>query len=115
MPLWLGHSLRQAQGRLCSSFPGRVVLAIDDYVYFRRTDATPVHSRNFQLRADIQRRDRVLENFRWHSGTNQRAQEHVAADSGEAVEMGNTHKRSSWLLAVGSWPFWTRPAIEFLI
>src|SRR5215831_8604875 len=51
-------------------------------------------SRDLESRADIECRDSVFQQRRRHSGVDQRAKEHVAADPGKAVEVGNPHRRN---------------------
>lgn len=65
--------------------PRRVLRSIDDHINFGRADATAVHPRNFQLRSNAEGLDRLLENYGRNSSVDQGAQEHIAADSGEAV------------------------------
>src|SRR5579871_2265917 len=72
--MWAGHS--------CLTHSRRITFALDDDVNFGGSNTTPVHARNFQLGAYIQRRNRLFQNFRRNSGIDQRAEKHVAADAG---------------------------------
>jgi hypothetical protein len=55
------------------------------YIDFRRRNSAAVHPRNLQLRANIQRRNRIFQQARGHTRIHQRAQKHVAADAGKTV------------------------------
>ena len=69
-------------------------------IHLGRGDAAAIDPRNFQPRSDVQRRDRILEELGRHSRIDQRAEEHVAAHAGKAVEVGNAHRKT----VVGRWP-----------
>ena len=51
-----------------------------------------IHRMNPQLRPDLQRRSRLMQNLRRHTRFDQRAQQHVSGDSGKALNLANFHK-----------------------
>jgi hypothetical protein len=77
------------------------LLPVDENIHFGRSDSAAIHSRNFQPRSDIQSCGSIFQELRRNSSVHQRAQKHVAADAGKAVEVSNAHKSQS--LAVGPW------------
>ncbi len=70
-------------------------VAIYQDVNFGRTDAAAIYAGNRQRGAYLQGCNCPLKEFGWNSGVNQCSQKHVAADAGEAVEVGGA--------AVGPW------------
>jgi hypothetical protein len=62
-----------------------------EHVDFGAGDAAAVDLLNPQAGADAERDGGVVEHLRRYSGIDQRSQEHVAGDSGEAIKIGNTH------------------------
>jgi len=63
----------------------RVLLSIHNYIDFDGADADAVHPRNFQTCSDAEGLDRLLKNSGRNSGVDQRAEKHIATNSGEAV------------------------------
>jgi hypothetical protein len=78
-----------------------------EHIYLGRADTAAIHPRNFQAGPDVQGRDRVFEEFRRHSGIDQCAEEHIAAHSREAVEVGYAHRKS--VVGRSSFGRWLRP------
>ena len=74
------------------NFARQIFFAIGIYIYLGRRNSAPHYTRNFQSRAYVERRDCFFQKLRSHSGIQQRAQEHVAADAGKTVEVGYAHK-----------------------
>src|SRR5271166_4485096 len=72
--------------------PRHVLLAVHHNVELGSRDASPIHTGKLQGRSDVQVGDGLLEQLERNSGVEQRAQEHVAADAGETIEIGNTHR-----------------------
>src|SRR6266849_4207981 len=79
-------------------FARQLLFAVGVDVQLGGRDPAAIHPRNLQASSDIQRRDRVLEQFRRHPGIHQGAQKHVAADAGKAVEVGYAHRRGPWVV-----------------
>ncbi len=77
MRVWVGHS--------CPSFPGSIFFSVDDHVNLGGADAATIYFRDFQRCADVQGGNRFFEDFGRDSGVDQGGEEHVAADSREAV------------------------------
>jgi hypothetical protein len=77
---------------LPENFAGQIFFAIRIYIDFGRRNSAAQHPRNLQARAYIHSRDCIFEELRRHSGIQQRAQEHVAADAGKTVKVGYAHK-----------------------
>ncbi len=68
-----------------------VFLAVDHHVEFGCRDAAAANARMLQIGSDVEPGDGLLEELERNSGIEQRAQKHVAADSGETFEIGNAH------------------------
>ena len=64
-------------------------LAIHDDINFSRADATAVHARDFEGCTDVQSFNCSLKKRHRNSSINHSAEKHVAADPGEAVEIGD--------------------------
>ncbi len=75
-------------------FTRHVLLAIDPNVNLRCRNAATYNTGDLQVRAYVQRRHGIFEYLRRNSGVDQRAQEHVSADSGKALKIRNPHKSS---------------------
>ncbi len=93
---------------LPENFARQVLFAVGVDIDFGRRNSASHHARNLQPRADIERRDRVLQKFGRHPGIHQRAQKHVATDAGETVEVGYAHGTivvGRWSLVVGKTRF----------
>lgn len=58
-------------------------------------DAAALNLACFQTRADAKRRSGLLQDFERYTGIDQGAEEHVAADAGKAVQIGNAHRCDS--------------------
>ena len=71
---------------------GHVFFAVNPDVNFRGGDPAAHDFRDFQSCADTQGRYGLLEQFRRNPSVDQGAEEHVAADPGEAFEVGNPHR-----------------------
>ena len=65
----------------------------NDYVNLGASDASAGDPAHIQARADVQCGDGFLEMGEGDSGVNQSAEEHVAANSGEAIQIANTHRK----------------------
>src|ERR1700690_3592599 len=91
MRVWVGHS--------CPTLSRRIFLPIHDHIDFGRGDAAAVYFRNFQARANVQGGYGFFEKSGRDSGVDEGSEEHVAADAGEAVEVGNAHRRKFLLHA----------------
>ena len=83
-------------------FTRKFFFAVRQDVDLGGIDTTSVHARDFQLSADVQTGHRVLEELSGHTGIDQGAKEHVPADTGKAIEVGNPHVSTSSLV-VGRW------------
>ena len=55
-------------------------------------DAAAIHTSGAQFGADIQSRNRALQKLKRNAGMDERAQQHVAADSGKALKVGYAHE-----------------------
>src|SRR5689334_5390703 len=64
-------------------------LSFHQHVNLRRANATTVHACDLQHRTDVQGLNRFLKKFDWNSCVDKRAEKHVAADPGEAVEISD--------------------------
>ncbi len=69
----------------------KILLAVHDDVELAGGDTRSAHRRKFQRSADVQVGDCPLQQLERNSGVEQRTQEHVAADAGETIEIGNAH------------------------
>ena len=70
----------------------QILLAVGVDIHLGRRNPSAHHTRDLQPRAHIERRDRSLEQFRRHTGVHQCAKEHVAADAGKTVKIGDAHR-----------------------
>lgn len=78
--------------RMCMWMVWLVVVGCMRYdVYLCRADAATVCARDRQFRADVERGDGLLQERGIHAGIDERAEEHVAADAGEALEKRDAH------------------------
>ena len=68
-----------------------VFLAVYHDVELGCRDAAAIDARVLQVGPDVESGDGLLEELERNSGVEQRAQKHVAADSREAFEVGNSH------------------------
>ena len=73
---------------------------LHDYVNLGRTDTAAIHSENFQGGTKVQGGDRLVKKIWRDTGVNQRAEKHVAADPGEAVDIGEV-VLGPWSLVLG--------------
>src|SRR5579862_6950930 len=73
------------------NFGRQVFLAMRVNINFGRRNRSPGDAGDFDCCADVQGRDRLLEQIWRHSRIYQCAEEHVAADAGETIEVSNTH------------------------
>src|SRR3954447_20121985 len=64
---------------------------VDQNVCFGSRDAAAIHFADRQSSTDIQRSNRILEDRSWNSGIDHGAEEHVAADAGETIYVGDLH------------------------
>ena len=69
-------------------FPG---LAIEDKD-FRRGDAAAIHLFDSERRSDIQGVDGIVKHLWRQTGVEQSAEEHISADAGKAVKVGDAHE-----------------------
>ena len=65
---------------------------LDPHIDLSRIDPAAIHARDLQIRADVQRGHRIFKDLRRNPGIQQRANKHVAADTGEAFEISNAHQ-----------------------
>jgi hypothetical protein len=70
----------------------QVFLAVHHDIEFGGGDARPIHARKLQRCSDVQVGNGLLEKLEGNSGVEQGAQKHVAANTGEAIEIGNAHE-----------------------
>ena len=66
--------------------------AVDVDIDLGRCNSAAIHGRNLQPCSNIQRRDSLLEEMRWHSGVHERTHEHVATHAGKTVEIRDAHR-----------------------
>src|SRR3954454_2103014 len=71
--------------------PGHILFAINPDVHLGSRDPAAGDARNFELCAYSECRNRVLQQRRRHSGVDKRAEEHIAANTGEALEISDAH------------------------
>ena len=81
----LGSSLQISLARL-------ILLTMRINIRLDRADAVARNTSNLQAGIDIQRCDCLFEELLRHTGIDQRAQEHVAADAGKTIKVGYTHR-----------------------
>src|SRR5437870_11769552 len=91
MLVWFGHS--------CPTASGRVLFSVPNHLNLGCADAATSYPQDFQMRAYVEGGDGFLEKLGRDSGVHQRGEEHVAADSGKAVEVGDAHRK----IVVGRW------------
>ena len=70
---------------------GHIFFAINPDVHLGSGDPAAGNARNFELCAYSERRNCVLQQLRRHSGVDKRAEEHIAADTGETLEISDAH------------------------
>ena len=72
-----------------------------DHVHFRRADPAAIYLSHFNTSFHAERIDGAPEKLNLHPGMDERAQHHVATDSGEAIEVGDAHQcppvETNWL------------------
>src|SRR5437899_773289 len=71
--------------------PRQVFFPININIHLGGRDPAAHHPRDFQPRAHLQSRNRLLQQSRRNSSIHQRAQKHVAADAGKTFKVGNAH------------------------
>jgi hypothetical protein len=54
-------------------------------------DSAAAHFAHLEARAYIQRRSRLSQSFKGNACIDKRAEQHVAADAGEALQISNSH------------------------
>ena len=74
------------------NFSGQIFFPIDVHIHFHGGYSTSQHPHGFQMRTNIQSRDGLFEEFWRYAGIDQRAQEHVATNARETVEISYSHK-----------------------
>src|SRR5579864_2154411 len=74
----------------------QLFLAMAVHVQLGSRNAAAVYVRDLQPRPNVQRRDRLLEDLRRHPSIHQRPQEHVAADTGETIQISDSHKLTEY-------------------
>ena len=62
-----------------------------EHIYFCRRNAAAVYGREFECCADIQRLRGLFKQRAGNTGVHEGAQKHVAADSGKAFKISNSH------------------------
>ena len=71
-----------------------LLIRVDDDVNLRSRDSAASHLAHFEARTHVQGRSGLLEQGERNAGVHQRAEQHVAADAGEAIEIGNSHREN---------------------
>ena len=69
--------------------------AIDQHAYFAGVDSAAIYFFDFERRANVQGGYGFVEQFWIDAGIDERTQKHVAADSGKAFKISNSHKVQS--------------------
>ena len=82
--------------------PGRRVLG-RKHVDFRRGNTAAAHLARFEPRAYIERGRRFGKVAEGNTGIDQRAQQHVAANAGKALQISNSHQADSTVLPLTVW------------
>ena len=82
--------------------PGRRVLG-RKHVDFRRGNTAAAHLARFEPRAYIERGRRLCKVAEGNTGIDQRAQQHVAANAGKALQISNSHQADSTVLPLTVW------------
>jgi hypothetical protein len=67
------------------------VLSIHQHAGFLRRDAAAIYGLEDKGCAEVERGGGLLQEFRRGAGADERAQEHVSAETGKAFEMANAH------------------------
>ncbi len=67
------------------NFAREFLLAMDQDIDFGSRNPAAIHPRNFQPGTDIEGCHRALEYLRGHTGIEQRAEKHVAANAGKTI------------------------------
>ena len=86
---------------LPENLPWQLLFAVGVDVQLSGRNTAAIHPRNLQACSDIQFRDRLFKQPRRHSCVHQRAQKHVAADTGKTVEVRYPHRS----VLVDRWSF----------
>lgn len=76
-------------------------LAVFQHVHFGRSNPTAIDGFNAKRGVEIERGDYLVKNSLRNAGVEKRAEEHIAGDAGEAVEVSNAHASS--LSVFSSW------------
>jgi hypothetical protein len=96
VPVRMAMSMRRALlacvSFLQENFSGQIFLPINVHVDLHGGNSASHHPHGFQTRTNIQRCDRLLEQFWRHAGIDQRTEEHIATNAGETVEISYSHK-----------------------
>ena len=79
---------------LVEDFAGQVDVAVDDDIDFGRSKAAALDTTGPQLSIDAEGRGDGLQLLQGDSGIYGCAEKHVATDSGETIQEGNTHYES---------------------
>src|ERR1700675_3960052 len=72
-----------------------VLLAADQHVHLGGADARALDARNLQPRSDLELGHGLPQDLGGDAGVDLSAEEHVAADSGKAVQVGDAHVSKS--------------------
>lgn len=73
-----------------------VFLSVDEDIDFRRGDAAAIDTRDLEFRAELESANGFAQQVGRHSGVDERAEKHVAADSAETVEVRDAHRDDGW-------------------
>jgi hypothetical protein len=71
---------------------GMLVCGFDDDVDLGSREASASDFVHFELRADVQGRGGFFKQGEGYAGIHQSAEQHVSANAGKAVEVGNSHR-----------------------
>src|SRR3954471_14623028 len=85
-----GHRKRGVTRHILFSpvlLPGHILFAINPDIHLSSGDPAAGYAGNFELCANSERRNRVLQQLGRHAGVDKRAKEHIAADTREALEI----------------------------
>ncbi len=74
------------------------------HIDLRRVDAASIDAAQLQFRAKIKRGDGILKHLEWNARIDQRAEKHISADSGEAIQIRNLHLQTRYSPLVGLAP-----------
>jgi len=72
-------------------FGGFRELAININVDLGRLNTAAVYTMNVELSADVESMRSLLQKVYWNASSDQRSEQHVPADSGEAFQISNPH------------------------